>query len=157
MGRTLRGDLRDDMRLRALGLAQLGITSTPTAMAAVKTILQYHHPGMLAPTPSLQDLRSRPKGRRDVVLDDLEPKEHALRGVRRRPPQRLRAPARWKQYHCLESFRLWWWRGDTGDFFFEDDAASNGWLRYKEPGSERHWYHNDFSGDWFFVDTGMAC
>ena len=136
---------------------------TPIVMSAVKKILQEQHPGLLVPTPSPQELWVRPKGKREVILDDLEPEGNSLKGVQLRPPERSEMPApvavaRWKQYHCLEPLRLWWCKDDTGEFFIEgDDAASKGWLRYMQECSERQWYHQDFSGEWFFLDTGMKC
>ena len=136
---------------------------TPIVMATIKKILQEQHPGLLVPTPSPQELWARPRGKREVILDDLEPEGNSLKGVQLRPLGRSEMPApvdvvRWKQYHCLEPLRLWWCKDDTGEFFIEgDDAASKGWMRYTQEGSERQWYHQDFRGDWFFVDTGMKC
>ena len=136
---------------------------TPIVMSAVKKILQENYPGLLVPTPSPQELWARPRGKREVILDDLEPEGHSLKGVQLHPPDRLEVlgpvdVAQWKQYHCLDPLRLWWCKDDTGEFFFEgDDAASKGWLRYTQEGSERQWYHQDFSGEWFFLDTGMKC
>lgn len=132
----------------------------PKVMAAVKAILQDEQPGLLIPTPSPQELWSRPKGKRDAILDDLVPEGGSMVGVQLRPPTEAEESpvmdcAHWKQYHCLEPFRLWWYKASTGEFFFEDDAASRGWQRYTEEHSRRQWYHQLCSDDWFFVDTGM--
>ena len=132
-----------------------------TMMVAVKETLHAEFPGILLPTPTKEELWARPKGKREVILDDLEPEGHSLEGVQLHPPDFLEVlgpvdVAQWKQYHCLDPLRLWWCKNDTGEFFFEgDDAASKGWLRYTQEGSERQWYHQNLSGDWFFIDTGM--
>jgi hypothetical protein len=57
----------------------------PALMAAVKHALQTHFPGILVPTPSSDDLWGRPKGCRDIILDDLCPENDSMVGVQLEP------------------------------------------------------------------------
>ena len=48
-------------------------TRVATMMAAVKETLRAEFPGILVPTPSREERWARPKGCRNIILDDLGP------------------------------------------------------------------------------------
>ena len=136
-------------------------TRVATMMAAVIEILRVEFPGILVPTPSKEELWARPKGCRDIILDDLGPEKNTLVGVKLESAHRLNTITKgekWMRYAYGEPNRIWWCKADDdNEFFFEDEAAVKGWRRYTQPGSLRPWLFKEDNGDWFFVDTGMKC
>ena len=132
-----------------------------TVMVAVKETLHAEFPGILLPTPTKEELWARPKGCRDIILDDLGPEKDTLVGVQLEPSHRLKTTTKadkWMRYAYGEPNRIWWCKADDdSEFFFEDEAAVKGWRRYTQPGSLRTWLFKEDNGDWFFVDTGMKC
>ena len=126
-------------------------TRVATMMVAVKETLHAEFPGILVPTPSKEELWARPKGCRDIILDDLDPEKDTLVGVQLEPPHRLQTITKvdkWTRYAFGEPNRTWWCNAsDDHDFFFEDEAAIKGWRRYTQPGTERPWLFKEGTGD----------
>ena len=120
-------------------------------MVAVKETLHAEFPGIFVPTPSKEELWARPKGCRDIILDDLGPEEDSLIGVQFEASHRLDTitnGGKWMRYAYGEPTRIWWCKADDdNDFFFEDAPAITRRRRYTQPGSARPWLDKEDSGD----------